>query len=152
MTADPQPDQTRTRPKAGVGLAFAIAALVVIAVAVGTVVVLRMLQPEDTARFGERPVREPEGRQQAIRTCDGVDRLVELVEENAKADVIVSQADAVVALGLTAFQLDATWLPLASGVQAVRKGLADNLADATRTGMDTVRAECRRARDGHSPV
>lgn len=131
VVADGTRQRTRILVAVAVGLTF-----------VGVAAALVFAGDDDRVR----PLDEAGGLRAALRTCEAVDDLVELVQSSAPADRVLDKADDAVDLALNAYEQDPTWLPLASGTQALRAGLTRDSAEGARAGINVTRSECRRAR------
>lgn len=145
--ADETADQTadETADVVANGTRRRVALLVVVALVLTVVGVSAALVSSDDDD-GVRPVDEAGGLRAALRACQAVDELVELVQASARSDHVIDKADDAVDLALGAYEQDPTWLPLASGTQALRAGLTRDSAAGARAGIDVTRSECRRAR------
>jgi hypothetical protein len=85
------------------------------------------------------------GRQSARSACSHLARFEALVRQNARADLVRAEIDSSVADAVAAARIDGAWLPLSGALGALRKGVQDNDAQETGTGIDVSRYWCRQA-------
>lgn len=90
------------------------------------------------------PVSPAQGRAAAARACAEAIRFEGLVSQNAPIDDVLASLGRAEDEADTAARGDSSYLALAGGIKALRIALDANDGRAARTGIDVVRAECRR--------
>ena len=114
----------------GAGVAVVVAALVAATVLVGG---------------NDRRTVETDEAAAAVRAGEACDRfaaLLDVVDRNGPAAEATHLLDAMADGGTEAARLDPRWTQLASGMHALRLGFREDDRDATRIGVDLVRAGC----------
>ena len=87
-------------------------------------------------------IDEPAAAVRAGEACDRFDALLRLVERDGPAPEATRLLDAMAEAGTDASRLDPRWTQLASGMHALRLGFQEDDPEATRIGVDLVRAGC----------
>jgi hypothetical protein len=91
-----------------------------------------------------QPVTPAEANAAARTACSEATTFEELVARNASVDEVTAALRRAEREADTAARGDAAWIALAGGIKALRLSLSANDGRAARTGIDVVRAECRR--------
>lgn len=115
------------------------AALAIALLAATAFLVMQARRPTSVA-----PVSPAEGRAAAVRACSEAIRFEGLVSQNAPIDDVLASLGRAEHDADTAARADPSYLALAGGIKALRIALDANDGRAARTGIDVVRAECRR--------
>lgn len=87
-------------------------------------------------------IDEPAAAVRAGEACDHFDALLDVVDRNGPASDATRLLDAMADAGTEASRLDPRWTQLASGMHTLRLGFDEDDRDATRIGVDLVRAGC----------
>lgn len=87
-------------------------------------------------------IDEPAAAVRAREACDHFDALLDVVDRNGPASEATRLLDAMAGAGTEASRLDPRWTQLASGMHTLRLGFDEDDREATRIGVDLVRAGC----------
>jgi hypothetical protein len=121
-------------------------AAVVLAVAliavVGSVLAVVLLRSEPAPGLPKLQADPAKGLVAARAACERMATLEELVASNSAVKPVFAAADAASASGKTAAARDVRWVPLSSGIEAVRIGLKKNDAAAASVGIRSTRSQC----------
>lgn len=128
-------DALRSRVRRGL-----VAAAVVALVAAAVVYLVARDGADDTSSR----VPPPPGDDSAVAACRGAAEFERLVQDNRPADEVLAVLRTAEQQGKNAAAADSRWIALAGGLASVRIGIQGNDGPSARTGIDVVRAECRR--------
>lgn len=117
----------------------AIAAALVVVLCVVVAVVLLARQPSSA-----KAISPEQAGASAREACAAAEQLEQLVARNASLDDVRSALRRAEGAAELAARGDASWQALDGGVKSLRIGIDADDARVTRTGIDVVRAECRR--------
>lgn len=86
----------------------------------------------------------PQGDGSASSACRGAAEFERLVKANRSTDEVLAVLRTAEQQGKNAATADPRWIALSGGLSSVRIGIEGNDGPTARTGIDVVRAECRR--------
>jgi hypothetical protein len=113
-----------------------------VALVVAVVVGLSLRDRGGSNGLKDVPPDLPRALVHARSACTSMTRVEELVRANASADDVMGEVGRASASGKEAASYDIKWLPLSSGIEAVRVGLKNDDGPAARVGIQSVRGQC----------
>ena len=115
---------------------------VVLVLALGGAVFFALVRDDGPDHVpGERSL--PERAEVSARVaCRAMAEVEDLVRANASADDVFDAVDRASEAGKRAAEDDLKWLPLSSGIEAVKVGLEKNDGPAANIGIRTTRGHC----------
>jgi hypothetical protein len=84
------------------------------------------------------------GSTEAAAACRNAAQFERLVQANRPTDEVLAVLRKAEQQGKSAAAADPMWVALSGGLSSVRLGIEGNDGPTARTGIDVVRAECRR--------